>query len=99
MPLLGARQVLSPLAPIMILSKPFLALSLALLIGAGAAAAPERPAKRTVRARFAAGAPTGGGSDLVAICFRNRNVQVPFYLLNRYTANGATFGDCPVSQM
>ena len=35
------------------------------------------------------------GDDLVTICYRNRTVQVPFYLLNRYLAvPGTTTGPC-----
>ena len=37
------------------------------------------------------------GDQLVTLCFRNRTIQVPFYLVNRYTANGATIGPCPTS--
>jgi T5SS/PEP-CTERM-associated repeat protein len=35
------------------------------------------------------------GEQLVILCFRNRTIQVPFYLVNRYTASGATIGPCP----
>ncbi len=37
------------------------------------------------------------GDQLVTLCFRNRTIQVPFYLVSRYTANGATIGPCPTS--
>ena len=36
-----------------------------------------------------------GGDDLVTLCFRNRTIQVPFYLINRYLAvPGTTTGPC-----
>ena len=39
-----------------------------------------------------------GGDDLVTLCFRNRTIQVPFYLINRYLAVlGTTTGPCIVS--
>ena len=38
------------------------------------------------------------GDDLVTICFRNRTVQVPTYLLNRYLAIAGTMtGPCIVT--
>ena len=38
------------------------------------------------------------GDDLVTLCFRNRTIQVPFYLINRYLAvAGTTTGPCIVS--
>jgi hypothetical protein len=37
------------------------------------------------------------GTDLITICFRNRTIQVPFYLRFRYYGNGAVDGACPVS--
>lgn len=37
-------------------------------------------------------------TDLVTICFRNRTVQVPLYLLPRYQAvAGTTLGECAAS--
>ncbi|MEO7677023.1 MAG: immunoglobulin domain-containing protein [Verrucomicrobiota bacterium] len=33
-------------------------------------------------------------TDLVTMCFRGRTIQVPSYLVSRYTANGATIGPC-----
>jgi hypothetical protein len=37
-------------------------------------------------------------TDLVTICFRNRTVQVPLYLLPRYQAvAGTTLGECLTS--
>lgn len=39
------------------------------------------------------------GDALVPVCFRGRNVQVPFYLMIRYTNAGATPGTCPTSGM
>ena len=35
------------------------------------------------------------GDQLVTMCFRGRTIQVPFYLAQRYAANGATYGPCP----
>ena len=38
------------------------------------------------------------GDDLVTLCFRNRTIQVPFYLVNRYLAiPGTTGGPCIVT--
>ena len=38
------------------------------------------------------------GDDLVTLCFRNRTIQVPFYLISRYLAvPGTMAGPCPVS--
>lgn len=38
------------------------------------------------------------GDDLVTLCFRNRTIQVPFYLINRYLlVPGTTTGPCIVS--
>ena len=38
------------------------------------------------------------GDDLVTLCFRNRTIQVPTYLINRYLAvPGTLTGPCPVS--
>ena len=35
------------------------------------------------------------GDDLVTLCFRNRTIQVPFYLIGRYLAvPGTTTGPC-----
>ena len=62
-------------------SKKILILALAVVAGAG----PFLPSV------FAA------GDTLVTICYRGRTIQVPFYLMTRYTNNGATPGTCPTS--
>ena len=37
-------------------------------------------------------------TDLVTICFRNRTIQVPLYLIPRYqSVFGTTLGPCPTS--
>ncbi|MBA3481837.1 MAG: hypothetical protein H0T51_08485, partial [Pirellulales bacterium] len=33
--------------------------------------------------------------QLVTMCFRDRTIQVPFYLISQYQAYAATFGSCP----
>ena len=39
------------------------------------------------------------GDVLVTLCFRNRTVQVPTYLVNRYlSVAGTTTGPCVVTQ-
>ena len=39
------------------------------------------------------------GDDLVTLCFRNRTVRIPSYLINRYLAvPGTMVGPCVVSQ-
>lgn len=39
------------------------------------------------------------GDDLVTLCFRNRTVRVPSYLVSRYLAvPGTTAGPCAVTQ-
>jgi ABC-type sugar transport system substrate-binding protein len=41
---------------------------------------------------------TADATDLVTICFRNRTIEVPLYLLPRYQAVlGTTLGPCPTS--
>ena len=37
------------------------------------------------------------GDDLVILCYRDRTVQVPSYLVARYIFKGATSGACPVT--
>lgn len=37
------------------------------------------------------------GDTIVPLCFKNRNIGVPFYLRPRYIAAGATDGPCPTS--
>ena len=37
------------------------------------------------------------GDDFVPMCYKNRNIQIPFYLRARYMVAGATDGTCPVS--
>ena len=62
-------------------SKKILILALAVVAGAG----PFLPSV------FAA------GDTLVTICYRGRTIQVPFYLLIRYTSAGAQPNPCPTS--
>jgi len=38
------------------------------------------------------------GDELVTMCFRNRTIQVPNYLVPRYFGAGATVGPCIVTQ-
>ena len=38
------------------------------------------------------------GDDFVTMCYKNRTIQVPFYLRLRYFGAGATDGACAVSQ-
>ena len=37
------------------------------------------------------------GDALVTLCFRNRTIQVPSYLVGRYVTAGATSGPCVVT--
>ena len=37
------------------------------------------------------------GDTPVTMCFRGRTIQVPFYLVPRYLANGAMNNACPTS--
>ena len=63
-------------------SKRFLLLSLAIIVGLGGVAA-------TALAQ---------GDSLVTVCYRNRTIKVPTYLLNRYLAvPGTMFGSCPTT--
>ena len=62
-------------------SKRLLILALAVVAGAGS----------FVPSIFA------GSDNLVPLCYKGRNIQVPFYLMTRYTNNGATPGTCPTS--
>ena len=48
-------------------------------------------------AAFLTLAPAGlaiGGEALQTLCFRNRTIQVPNYLVQRYITAGATNGPC-----
>ena len=65
-------------------SKPLLALVIVFAAGTSAvsAAAPKRANAAT------------SGDKLVKLCYRARTIQVPFYLKQRYTSNGATVGAC-----
>ena len=36
-------------------------------------------------------------TDLTTLCFRNRTIQVPYYLRFRYYGAGAIDGACPIS--
>ncbi len=65
----------------MIKSKRILALSMAVVLGAG----------------FFAFQSYGQSTTLVIMCFRDRTVQVPTYLVNTDRAQGADFGACPTS--
>ena len=38
------------------------------------------------------------GDELVILCYRDRTIQVPSYLVPRYVLKGAVAGSCPVSQ-
>ena len=63
-------------------SKKAMLTALAVIVGLGGAAA-------TALAQ---------GDSLVTLCFRNRTVQVPFYLVGRYLAvPGTTSGPCIVT--
>lgn len=62
--------------------KHFLALAFAIVAGLGAA----------VTSAMAA------GDDLQLLCYRNRTIQVPSYLVSRYVFKGATAGACAVTQ-
>lgn len=63
-------------------SKHFLALAIAVVAGLGA----------VVTSAMAA------GDDLQFLCYRNRTIQVPSYLVPRYVFKGASAGPCVVSQ-
>ena len=63
-------------------SKRFLALSLAIIVGLGGAAA-------TALAQ--------GGDAVITLCYRNRTIKVPSYLSARYVSKGATVGTCPTT--
>ena len=60
-------------------SKRFFALSLAIIVGLGGAAA-------TALAQ--------SGDTVVTLCYRNRTIKVPNYLSARYVTKGATAGAC-----
>ena len=38
------------------------------------------------------------GDDLVLLCYRQRTIQVPSYLVARYVFKGASAGACVVTQ-
>jgi hypothetical protein len=67
-------------------AKRFLLVALAVLSGAAAFTAYDLNAAVNI-----------SGDDLVTLCFRGRTIGVPFYLRNRYVANGALDGPCPTS--
>lgn len=57
-------------------------LSLAIIVGLGGAAA-------TALAQ--------SGDAIVTMCYKNRTIKVPAYLVNRYVAKSATRGACPTT--
>ena len=63
-------------------SKRLFLLSLAIIVGLGGAAA-------TAIAQ--------SGDQIVTLCFRNRTIKVPSYLVSRYVAKGATRDACPTT--
>ena len=63
-------------------SKRLFLLSLAVIIGLGGAAA-------TALAQ--------SGDTIVTLCYHNRTIKVPSYLVPRYVAKGATRGSCPTT--
>ena len=64
-------------------SKRLFLLSLAIIVGFGGAAA-------TALAQ--------SGDTIVTMCYRNRTIKVPAYLVNRYLAKpGTTRGACPTT--
>lgn len=63
-------------------SKAFLIMSLAVIIGCGS---------------LIVSSVAVSGDDLVYLCYRNKTIQVPFYLKPRYTSKGALNGPCPTS--
>lgn len=63
-------------------SKHFLVLAIAVVVGLGA----------VLTSAMAA------GDDLQFLCYRNRTIQVPSYLVPRYVFKGATAGACAVTQ-
>ena len=68
-------------------SRRFLTLSLAVVLGAGGFGLES----------FLTPPAFAQTDFLVTMCFRNRTIQVPFYLRPRYIAGGATDGPCPAS--
>ena len=67
---------------LMKLSKRFLMLSLATIVGLGGAAAT---------------AVAQSGDQIVSMCYRNRTIKIPSYLVARYIAKGATTNACPTT--
>jgi hypothetical protein len=63
-------------------SKRFLSITLAAIVGLGAAGLTALAAS---------------GDDLVTLCYRNRTIKVPTYLQSRYIGVGATIGPCSPS--
>ena len=69
---------------LMKLSKRFLVLSLSIIVGLGGAAA-------TALAQ-------GAGDQIITLCYRNRTIMVPSYLVQRYLNKpGTTSGACPTT--
>lgn len=65
-------------------SKRFLLLSLSIIVGLGGAAA-------TALAQ-------GAGDQIITLCYRNRTIKVPSYLVQRYLNRpGTTSGACPTT--
>ena len=62
-------------------SKRLLALSLAVVLGGG----------------FYGVQSYSGSTTLVTMCYRNRTIQVPFYLRATYITQGAMDGPCPTT--
>jgi hypothetical protein len=46
---------------------------------------------------IAATALAQSGDSVVALCYRDRTIRVPNYLVTRYTAKGATPNACPAT--
>ncbi|MEO7319465.1 MAG: hypothetical protein ABIZ56_10790 [Chthoniobacteraceae bacterium] len=63
-------------------SKRFFLLSLAIVVGLGGVAAT---------------AVAQSGDTIVSLCYRNRTIKVPSYLVPRYTIKGAAIGACPAT--
>ena len=61
-------------------SKRFFLFSLAIIVGLGGAAA-------TALAQ--------SGDEIKTMCYRNRTIKVPSYLVPRYVAKGAKANKCP----